>query len=291
MNKRAFILMVMALVLATMLTEVPGVAQTVQQPKTTPPQAEKAAVPAPQPGKATAPEPDPRQLLQKMCDFLKSQQKFTYKAEVADDQVYYGAKKLQYGIDMETFVQRPDRLRVNAEGDLVDKQFFFDGKTITLYDKSDNVYGSMEVPPNIEGALEKANKEFGVRVALTDLASPALCEHIGKRIKHSLYVGLSKVRGVPCHHLSFDGDKTQLQLWIEAGDKPLLRKVVLTQKKLTGSPQWTAYLSDWNFSPQLPDNLFVFTPPQGAAKIKFIPVKTTQAPKPKAKMKKKGGNS
>lgn len=274
------------LMMGLILTGYPSLAQIAQ-----PPQAEKAAVPAPQAEKATAPEPDPRQILQKMCDFLKSQQQFTYKAEVADDQVYYGGKKLQYGIDMETFVRRPDRLRVNAAGDLVDKQFFFDGKTITLYDKDNNVYGILEVPPDIESALEKASKDFGVRVALTDLASPNLCDHIGKRIKHSLYVGLSKVRGVPCHHLSFDGDAAQLQVWIDAGDKPLPRKVVLTHKQLPGSPQWTAYLTDWNFSPQLPDDLFVFTPPQGAEKIKFVPVKTSQAPKPKPKMKKKGGNS
>ena len=59
MNKRALILTVMALGLATMLSGAPGLAQTVQQPKATPPPAEKAAVPAPQAEKATAPEPDP----------------------------------------------------------------------------------------------------------------------------------------------------------------------------------------------------------------------------------------
>lgn len=289
MQKRLLAITVAALALAIMLWAAPGLAQTAPPPKTTPPP-EKAAVPAPQAQNPAAPEPDPRQVLQKMCDFLKAQQQFTYKAEVDDDQVFSGGKKLQFGIDMETFVRRPDRLRVNAAGDLIDKQFYFDGKTITLYDKNDNVYGVLEVPPNIESALEKANKDFGVRVALTDLASPTLCDHIGKRIKHSLYVGLSKVRGVPCHHLSFDGDKAQLQIWVDAGDQPLPRKVVLTYKKAPGSPQWTAHLTDWNFSPQLPDNLFTFTPPQGAEKIKFIPVKTSQAPKPRPK-KKQGGDS
>jgi hypothetical protein len=253
--------------------------------------AEKAKAPPALPAKqAMTPSPDPRQILQKMCDFLKSQQQFSFKAEVADDQVYYGGKKLQYEIDMETFVKRPDRLRVNAEGDLIDKQFFFDGKTITLYDKDHNVYGVLEVPPNIESALAKASKDFGVRVALTDLASPKLWELLNKRIKNSLYVGQSKIRGVLCHHLSFDGDKVQLQVWIEAGDQPLLRKVVLTHKELPGSPQWTAYPSDWNFSPQLNDSLFVFTPPQGAEKIKFVPVPAAQAPKPKS-AKKQGGKS
>ena len=278
------------LMVGLILTAHLSLAQMAQAQKAPPPQAEKAAYRAPQAEKATAPEPDPLQVLQKMCDFLKSQQQFTYKAEVADDQVYEGGKKLQYEIDMETFVRRPDRLRVNAEGDLVDKQFYFDGKTITLYDKNDNVYGTLEVPPDIESALEKANKEFGVRVALTDLASPNLWELLNKRIKHSLYVGLPKVRGVPCHHLSFDGDEVQLQVWIDAGDQPLPRKVVLTHKNLPGSPQWTAYLSDWNFSPQLNDTLFAFTPPQGAEKIKFVPVPAGQAPKAKPE-KKKGGKS
>ena len=254
-------------------------------------QKQQAPLRAPQAEKAAAPEPDPLPILQKMCDFLKSQQQFTYKAEIADDQVYYGDKKLQYEIDTETFVRRPDRLRVNAEGDLVDKQFYFDGKTITLYDKDHNVYGAFEVPADIENALEKAHKEFGVHVALTDLASPTLWKLASKRIKHSLYVGQLKIRGVLCHHLSFDGDNVQFQVWIDAGTEPLPRKVVLTHKNLPGSPQWTVYLSDWNFSPQLNDNLFAFTPPAGAEKIKFIPVQASQTPKPEPAKKKQGGKS
>ncbi len=254
-------------------------------------QKQQAPPPSPQAEKATAPAPDPLQILQKMCDFLKSQQQFTYKAEVADDQVYYGGKKLQYEIDLEIFVKRPDRLRVNAEGDRVDKQFYFDGKTITLYDKDHNVYGTLEVPPDLESALDKAHKEFGVRVSLSDLASPKLWELVKSHIKHSLYVGESRIRGVLCHHLSFDGENVQWQWWIDAGAQPLLRKVVITYKKLDGSPQWTAYLSDWNFSPQLNANLFAFTPPPGAEKIKFLPVEATQAPKQEPEKKKKGGKS
>jgi hypothetical protein len=240
----------------------PSLAQTAQTPQPLPPAAQ-----------ATAPEPDPRQVLQKMCDFLKSQPQFTVKAEVTDDQVYYGGKKLQYGLDMDLRVRRPDRLRVDAVGDLVDQQLYYDGKTITLYDKNSNVFGTLSVPPDIEGALEKANQECGLRVALTDLASPRLWELLNQRIQHALYVGLHQVRGVPCHHLSFDSGAAQLQLWVDAGSQPIPRKAVLTHKELPGSPQFTAYLHDWDFSSQLGDDLFAFTPPEGAAKIKFLPVK------------------
>ena len=57
-----------------------GSALSQQQPQNSRPpaslQAEKSVAPAPQAETATAPEPDPRQILQKMCDFLKSQQQF-----------------------------------------------------------------------------------------------------------------------------------------------------------------------------------------------------------------------
>jgi hypothetical protein len=256
-------------------------------------QKQQAPPPAPEAQKAPAPapEPDPLQIAQKVCDFLKSQQQFTYKAEVAVDEVYYGDKKLQYETDAEFFVHRPDQLRVNGVGDRDDKQFYIDGKTVTLYDKGHNVYATLEVPPYLEGALEKAHREFGIRVSLSDLASPDLWELMKKHIKHSLYVGESTIRGVLCHHLSFDGENVQFQWWVDAGAQSLLRKVVITYKKLDGSPQWTAYISDWNFSPQLNANLFAFTPPPGAEKIKFIPVAATQAPKQEPGQKKEGGKS
>lgn len=227
---------------------------------------------------AGAKEPDPVAVLQQMCDYLKSLRQFSFRSEVADDRVYAGGKKLQYGIDMETYVKRPDRLRVNAVGDLVNKQFFLNGETITLYDRDEKVYAAMQVPANIEGALDKAHRDFGLRVALTDLASPRLWEHVSGKMNNALYVGLHKVRGVPCHHLAIDGDDVHLQVWIDAGKKPLPRKVVFTPKKIQGSPQWTAYLTDWKTAPHLADALFKFTPPSGVRKIKFAPPALSPAP-------------
>ena len=177
---------------------------------------------------AKEPAPDPMKIMQQMCDTLKSLTQFSFRAEVTDDQVYTGGKKLQFGIEMETLVRRPDRLRVNAEGDLVNKQFFFNGKSITLYDKNAKVYGTLEVPPNIEAALDKAHREFGLRVALTDLASPALWDHFSRKVEHSLYVGMARVRGVPCHHLAFRQRACDWQIWVEDGPTPWPRKMVIT---------------------------------------------------------------
>jgi len=249
-------------------------------------EAKAPAAPAAKPEAAT---PDPGKILQQACEFLKAAKQFTFKAEVTDDRVYTAGKKLQYAFDLEAYVQRPDKLRVNAAGDLENKQFFYNGKTITLYDKSHNHYAVMEAPATIDEAMEKADKEYGLRVSLADLAESQTHALMTKGVKHALYVGEGLVRGVKCHHLAFDKDDIQWQIWIDAGEKPLIRKLLINQKMLAASPQWTAYLTDWNFSPQLADNLFAFTPPQGATKTKFVSLKEVAAqqakPAPAAKKK------
>lgn len=226
--------------------------------------------------KATAKEPDPMTVMHRMCDYLKSLQQFSFRSEVAYDEVYKGGKKLQYGAVMETYVKRPDMLRVNAVGDILDKTFFFNRRTITLYDKDKQVYATMQVPPTIESALDKASNDYGLRVSLTELANPRLWELISSKVETSLYVGMADVRGVPCHHLAFDSANVELQVWIDAGKKPLPLKVVFVEKNVEGEPQWSAYLSDWKIDPHLSDTLFKFTPPQGVQKIKFAP--PTQQP-------------
>jgi len=255
-----------------------------------PAQAPQAAAPGPAAAKASI--PDPKELLRQSCEFLKKQPQFSFKAEITNDQVYYGGKKLQFGQEVAVAIRRPDKLRVDGNGDLESKLLIFDGKTLTLYDQDKNHYASIDVTGDIDAALDQAYKDYGLRVGLAELGSAKLCERAGKNLVHSLYVGLHQVRGVPCHHLAFDRKEVHYQLWIEAGDKPVLRKMVVTKKKLPGSPQWTAYLSDWNFSPAFADNLFAFVPPAGAQKIKFLPVKKaeTKAPK-KVKPQKKGGTS
>ena len=224
--------------------------------------------------------PPPAKIVRQMCDYLKSLQRFSYHAQVTYDAVEAGGQKVQHTFDMETSVRRPDRLRVNATGDAVNKQFFFDGKTITLYDKTARMYATMGVPADIEAALEKAHKDFNLRVALTDLASPKLYDHLSKNFPNSRNRGIDKVRGVSCHHLVFERQDVQVQLWIDAGGKPLPQKVVITEKTLPQSPQWTALLDDWNVASKFDDSQFAFVVPAGVQKINFLPAQKAAVSEP-----------
>jgi hypothetical protein len=248
---------------------------------------EKAKPEPPPPTKSEAAAPQPEKILAQACDLLKSAQQFSFKAEVTDDRVYTKGKKLQFAFDLEALVKRPDKLRINAQGDIEDKQFFYDGKTITLYDQTKNAYAVMAAPATIDEALAQARKDYGLTVALADLSHSNAVAVMTKGQKHALYVGEGLVRGVKCHHLAFDRDDIQWQIWIDGGDKPLIRKIVINQKRLPAEPQWTAYFTDWNLAPQFSDSLFVFTPPEKAVKAKFVSLKEAAAAPKKAAPKKK----
>jgi len=263
-----------------------------EKEKASAPPAPEAKAPAPQAQPAKAQDIDPKQVIRQMCDYLKSLKEFSFKGEVTDDQTYSAGNKLQFAFSLEGYVKRPDKIRLNAKGDLQNKEFFYDGKAITIYDTVKKVYATAAMPPTIDEALAKANNDYGIRLIVAQLAKTNLFEEITKGVKDEIYVGEGTVFGVKCQHVAFDKGKAVVQLWVEASDKPVLRKVVLTYKEVEFSPQWTLYLTEWNVSPQLADNLFAFSPPQGAEKIAFVAVMKTKAPeRGKGQPKKKGGRS
>ena len=83
-------------------------------------------------------------------------------------------------------------------------------------------------------------------------------------------VGPSVVGGVKTTHLAFRGGEVDWQIWIEDGDKPLPRKFILSSKKVSGEPEFTVLIRNWDVAPKLSDQEFNFKPPKGAKKIEFL---------------------
>ena len=132
---------------------------------------------------AAVEKPDPKQVVSQMCDFLKSLKEFSFKGEVTDEHTYSGGNKLQFAFAVEGYIKRPDKIRINATGDRQNKEFIYDGKTITMYDTVKKVYATAPMPPTIDQALDKAHEEFGVKLTTAELANTALFEKITQGAK------------------------------------------------------------------------------------------------------------
>jgi hypothetical protein len=232
------------------------------------------------PKKVKAPDIEPKagEVLKQMCDYLKNLQQFSVQAEVTEDVLLTSGQRIQYGRMVEASVRRPDRLRAESVGDTDNRLMVYDGQTITLMDRTKNFYTTIAAPPEIDAALEHGVQAFNLRAPLADLISTKSYEYLTEGALSGFYVGLSKVQGVPCHHLAFRQKDIDWQIWVEDSQTPVPRKFLITDKKAQGL-QFTAVFTKWNTSPQLEDSLFTFVAPEKAEKIDILPAAAPTAPK------------
>jgi hypothetical protein len=221
--------------------------------------------------KRSAIEPKADKILRQMSDYLNSLGQFTLHTENGLDTVLASGQKLQLSRAVDVFVRRPNRLRANVRGDILKQQFFYDGKSITLYGRDVNYYATIAAPANIEAALDHAVDSFDLVAPLADLIYRNSYDILTENVESGFYVGPSNVLGIECHHLAFRQEDIDWQIWIEKSETPLPRKLIITSKWLTGAPQFTALLTDWKISARLNDKLFTFVVPDNAEKIEFLP--------------------
>jgi hypothetical protein len=215
-------------------------------------------------------DPQAEKLLRRMSDYLASRQQFTLKAESTLEAVLTSGQKLQYDSPATLSVSRPNKLRAHRKGDLANQEFFYDGKTLTLYNPRENLYATTAAPATLDEMLDFAREKLDIVAPAAELLYKNAAEKMLKESTSGFVVGPSVVGGAKTTHLAFRGAEVDWQIWIEDGNKPLARKFILTSTKVTGTPQFTVLIRNWDTAAKLGDQEFKFTPGKGAKKIEFL---------------------
>lgn len=218
-------------------------------------------------------EPQADRILRGMSDYLKTNQEYTFHAEITYDAVLANGQNIQYGGASDVSVCRPDKLHVEYRGDERQSQVVFDGSTITLCDLAANVYSVMAVPPQIDAAIDQVFEKYGISVPIADMIYSDPYRILTEEVQAGFLVGRHAVDGIPCHHLAFSQEQIHWQIWIEDGPRPVPRKLVVTYIEEEGWPQYTARFTRWDFQPNHSEQYFRFHPPAGADQIDILPIK------------------
>ena len=210
--------------------------------------------------------------LQQMFDFLGESETISVTAESNYDARQKSGQLIEFGAVSKWYIKRPSHVRVDIENrDGTERSFYFDGNSITLYDKSQNVYATVIKKGNLDQAFDYYMDKLDMPMPLAELFSEKHPFDINKSVISSMNVGESKINGFACNDLAFRTKEVDLQVWIEQGKRPLPQRMIITYKGSPGNPQYRARFSDWNLSPKLKDSLFEFKPPKDVEKIKFSP--------------------
>ena len=109
--------------------------------------------------------------------------------------------------------------------------------------------------------------EYDITFQLADLLYEDPYGVFTEYVERGMDLGEAELDGRSCRHLAFRQESIDWQIWVENSDTPLPRKIIITEKWITGQPQFTAILSNWDVSPDLQDRIFIFDPPKGLLKI------------------------
>ncbi|HXD00362.1 MAG TPA: DUF2092 domain-containing protein [Verrucomicrobiae bacterium] len=232
-----------------------------------------AAPSVPAAGDKAAIEPRADELLKRMGDYLGQAQFFSVNAEIWQDIELSSGQRVQADRTVTLQVRRPDRLHTEVHSTRRNHELFYDGDAITLFNRAQNFYGTVHTSGPLDDAMDVASERFGIAIPLEDFIRSDPHKDFLARAVSGVDLGPVTVMGVPCEHLAFTQDNIDWQVWIQDGAAPVPKKFVITYKDEPDSPQFTAIFSNWDFTTKLPDFVFKFEPPAGAAKIKVQEIK------------------
>ena len=233
------------------------------------PLAAQEAAPAPgAPAAAQVISPEAQAVLDRMTAFLKAQNSFSIDSQSTRDDVVAFGYKIQDNEHATLTAQRTNKLRVEVSGDDRNRLFIYDGATLTMYAPDDEAYTQVKAPDTI-GKLVDRLLGAGIEMPMIDMLYQIYDGSLTEAVRGGVLVGDSNIDGSDCDHLAFRQGNIDWQLWVEKGDKPLPRRLLVTTRYEVGEPQFQVTMR-WNLKPKIDASTFVFTPPKGVNKIPIV---------------------
>ena len=238
------------------------------------------ALPAQANGSGRSVDPKAVDALRKMGAHLRSLKTFGVQVEGVRDEVSSDGQKIQLAGTISYLVRTPNKLRADIRTDRKQRQVFYDGKTLTVYAPRMSYYASAAAPPTIRGMLDQATNKLGLEFPVADLFTWGTDRDGVNDLTAGRYVGPAYINGVDTDHYAFRQADADWQVWIERGNNPLPRKLVITTTTEPSEPQYAATLK-WDLGAVVNDASFVFIPPKNVTRIPFATNVAVSSTKPR----------
>ena len=179
-------------------------------------------------------------------------------------------------------MRRPNLISASVKSDRFAATLVSDGKNVYCHVPQMKKYSVNAAPDSIDKVLDGAGAAGQQLLLFVDcLLRAKPYDHIMIGVAEATYVAAEELEGVKCHHLAFTQEGFDWEMWVDVGEKPLVRKVVTDLTRMfvrgdTGLPAKgvkavkTTLLKNWAPNADLPDERFKFTPPADAQEVNSL---------------------
>ena len=163
---------------------------------------------------------------------------------------------------------------IDYRSDQKSRRFIYDGKNFTVYSPMLGYYSTVPAPGSNKEVLDTIYNKFGIALPLEDLFRWGDGTHADRiqALKSAYEVGSATIDGVATDHFAFREADVDWEVWIQKGDQPLPRKVVIVDRTDPARPTFTARLN-WQVNPAFTDADFTFVPDANAKRIQLATFK------------------
>lgn len=234
---------------------------------------------------AEAPKIDPKvtEVFDRLDAFVAKHEAFRFSL-AAQAKAEINERKQEQSVHYVMTLQRPNRLSAVVQPGDSGTTVISDGKNAVIYPVDDKKYVIEEAPAQLKPLMANVGQMPALQLGM--LASAALMEkkpsvELLEGVSEGTYVGTEKLAGVECHRLRLqqDADLMDWEIWIEAGERPLIHKIAVdySRRLKAMGPRgegikiaMDAVMTDWAVDPALKETDFAFTAPQGVKKVRSL---------------------
>ena len=210
---------------------------------------------------------DAGKIVKAMADYVAGQKTISMTFDSDIEVVTSELQKIQFTSSGQVLLSRPDKLRATRAGGYADVELVFDGNTATVLGKNINAFAQADAPGTVDQLIDRLRDQYNVAMPGADLLLTRVNDELMADVIDAKHIGHGVVDGVECEHLAFRNPDLDWQLWVEIGPQPIPRKYVITNKAVTGAPQYTLRIRDWQTDAQVASDAFAFKAPAGASKV------------------------
>lgn len=212
----------------------------------------------------SAEEQSPKDVIKNAFKYLHGIDTYAFKAVVIDTELAEDGSTETYRFDTSVKVHRPGKFQIDVKGPSKDRSNYLNNGVYTMMDHQFNYYGQIKTDKGIDGTLDYIFDEYGIRSPLAQL----LYSEMNKRLKYTTSKNFGKVMvdGTECDYVAFSDGVRDVHIWVETGDKPLIKAYSIVDKMSEDDYRMNTSLV-WDLDAKISENDFVFKVPKGAEKI------------------------
>ena len=218
---------------------------------------------------ASADEASAKQLLKAMSDYMAAQKNLSFGYDATFEVVTKDDQKLALLSSGTVTLSRPDKIKATHSGGFADIETLFDGKMLTLFGKTANLYVQVDVPGTVDNLVDELRDKYHRPLPAADFLLSNVYDELMLDVVDIKDLGSGVVGGVECDFLAFRKKEVDFQIWIAQGERPYPCRYTITSRLVANVPQYSIQFRDWKVGNEVALGDFSFKNATSANKIEL----------------------